>query len=214
MVAIAAGAEHSLALRADGTVVAWGGNTYGQTKVPTGLSNVVAIAAWYLQILALEAGGPPFLPGALTDRTAPATATVYFRAPAAGDWPLAYQWRLNGTPIPGATNMMLTLTNVQPQQAGLYSVQVTNGLGTATSLDARLTVAPLLIRTQPVSQQGLLGATLPSHSASKAAGLWNINGDSTRRNCQELPTKRWFCPMRKSSRAASTPSQSATPLGA
>ncbi len=45
VVAIAAGERHALALRADGTVVAWGDNSHGQTNVPPGQSNVVAIAA-------------------------------------------------------------------------------------------------------------------------------------------------------------------------
>ena len=35
----------SVALRADGRVIAWGDNSYGQTNVPASLSNVVAIAA-------------------------------------------------------------------------------------------------------------------------------------------------------------------------
>ena len=46
--AIAAGMAHSLALKADGTVVAWGcggGFDYGQCSVPNGLSDVTAIAA-------------------------------------------------------------------------------------------------------------------------------------------------------------------------
>ena len=45
IVAISAGAVHSLALRSDGTVAAWGYNGNGQTTVPDGLTNVVAIAA-------------------------------------------------------------------------------------------------------------------------------------------------------------------------
>ena len=45
MVAIAAGGGHTVALKQDGTVVAWGGNSYGQTTVPAGLSGVVAVAA-------------------------------------------------------------------------------------------------------------------------------------------------------------------------
>ena len=45
VIAIAAGDDHSLALKSDGTVVAWGWNTYGQTNVPAGLSGVTAIAA-------------------------------------------------------------------------------------------------------------------------------------------------------------------------
>jgi len=44
VVAIAAG-YYSLALTAEGRVVAWGGNDSSQTPVPSGLSNVVAIAA-------------------------------------------------------------------------------------------------------------------------------------------------------------------------
>jgi len=55
--AIAAGAGHALALKADGTIVAWGDDGYGQTKVPAGLSNVVAIAAGEDHSLALTADG-------------------------------------------------------------------------------------------------------------------------------------------------------------
>jgi len=40
VVAIGAGDFHSLALRADGAIVAWGDNNYGQTNVPVGLNNV------------------------------------------------------------------------------------------------------------------------------------------------------------------------------
>jgi alpha-tubulin suppressor-like RCC1 family protein len=42
---IAAGFDHSLALKNDGTVIAWGNNFDGQATVPAGSSNVVAIAA-------------------------------------------------------------------------------------------------------------------------------------------------------------------------
>jgi alpha-tubulin suppressor-like RCC1 family protein len=44
VVAVAAGDSHSLALSADGKVVAWGDNSYGQTNVPVTLSNAVSIA--------------------------------------------------------------------------------------------------------------------------------------------------------------------------
>ncbi len=57
VMAIAAGGEHSLALRTNGTVLAWGGNTYGETNVPAGLSNVTAIAAGYYHSLALRGDG-------------------------------------------------------------------------------------------------------------------------------------------------------------
>ena len=45
VIAIAAGAYHGLALRADGTVVAWGENDSGQATVPPSATNIIAIAA-------------------------------------------------------------------------------------------------------------------------------------------------------------------------
>ena len=49
--------NHGLALRGDGTVYAWGANTYGQSTVPAGLSNVVAVAADRNVSFALRADG-------------------------------------------------------------------------------------------------------------------------------------------------------------
>jgi hypothetical protein len=57
VVAIAAGNDHSLALRADGTVVGWGYNGQGQTTIPASATNVVAIAAEYAHSLALRVDG-------------------------------------------------------------------------------------------------------------------------------------------------------------
>jgi alpha-tubulin suppressor-like RCC1 family protein len=68
VIAVAAGKDHSLALRKDGTVVAWGRNTSGQlgngtttgSGVPvevSGLTEVVAIAAGAKHSLALLKGG-------------------------------------------------------------------------------------------------------------------------------------------------------------
>jgi hypothetical protein len=69
VVAVACGWYHGLALRSDGRVVAWGTSTnpaviakndnidYGQSLVPAGLTNVVAIAAGGWHSLALKADG-------------------------------------------------------------------------------------------------------------------------------------------------------------
>lgn len=55
---LAAGGHHSLVLRADRSVVAWGSNTDGQTTVPTeALSDVVAVAAGDRHSLALLTDG-------------------------------------------------------------------------------------------------------------------------------------------------------------
>ena len=53
---------------------------------------------------------------------------------------LAYQWRLNGTNIVGATNSSLTLSNITASQAGVYTVLVSNAAGTITSSAATLSL--------------------------------------------------------------------------
>jgi len=58
--AIAAAQAQSVALKGDGTVVAWGCGvpfTYGQCSVPGGLSGVTSIAAGYFHSLALKGDG-------------------------------------------------------------------------------------------------------------------------------------------------------------
>jgi hypothetical protein len=55
--AVAAGDWHTLALRADGTVIAWGRNSQGQTTVPSGLNGVKGIAAGAEHSIALTSEG-------------------------------------------------------------------------------------------------------------------------------------------------------------
>jgi len=62
VVAVAAGDAHSLAVRADGIVVAWGNNDDDQTSVPPGLTNAVAVAAGSAHSLAATSPTRPFLP--------------------------------------------------------------------------------------------------------------------------------------------------------
>ncbi len=57
VVFIAAGEEHCLVLLSDGSVSAWGNNSYFQTNVPEGLSNVVAISGGFYHCLALNSHG-------------------------------------------------------------------------------------------------------------------------------------------------------------
>jgi hypothetical protein len=46
---------------------------------------------------------------------------------------LSYQWYFNGVAISGATQATLSLANVQAANAGTYTVQISNSLGSATS---------------------------------------------------------------------------------
>ena len=59
VIAVAAGEAHNLALKQDGTVVAWGYNYYGQATVPPELSatRVIAIAAGYADSFAVKEDG-------------------------------------------------------------------------------------------------------------------------------------------------------------
>jgi hypothetical protein len=67
--------------------------------------------------------------------------------------PLFYQWQFNGTNLPGATTSTLVLRNVQPSQAGAYSVMVANGLSTISSVLARLVVYPFPTILEPLQNQ-------------------------------------------------------------
>ena len=58
VVAVSGGYAHSLALRADGVVIAWGDNLYGQSAVNPSLTGVAAVAAGGYHSLALLGGFP------------------------------------------------------------------------------------------------------------------------------------------------------------
>ncbi len=77
------------------------------------------------------------------NRIADAGSDVTFSVTASGTPPLQYQWRRNGTNLPGATLPGLTLSNVQPADMGFYSVQVSNAAGSVVSSNASLLVVVL-----------------------------------------------------------------------
>ena len=54
--------------------------------------------------------------------------------------PFSYQWRKDTAPITWGTNSSLIVTNVQFEDAGNYSVVVSNAYGTATSQNAALSI--------------------------------------------------------------------------
>src|SRR6266478_5125463 len=75
--AIAAGGYHSLALKSDGTVLAWGYDSFGESTVPPNLTGVIAIAGGDVHSLALKSDGTVVAWGdnELGQSTAPANLT-------------------------------------------------------------------------------------------------------------------------------------------
>ncbi|MGN6553702.1 MAG: immunoglobulin domain-containing protein, partial [Verrucomicrobiota bacterium] len=83
-----------------------------------------------------------------TNQTVIAGSNIIFSvAIGAGPIPNTFQWQFNGTNILDATNLALTLTNVQTTNQGNYSVAVNNGYGTTSSSNAYLTVIVLDLPT-------------------------------------------------------------------
>jgi hypothetical protein len=95
---------------------------------------------------------PPMITTHPQSQTVIAGDTVSFNGSAEGSVPLFYQWRVNGTNLPGATNQTLTLTNVQFGQSGRYTLLAYNAAAAAASSNALLTVnVPAAILVPPVS---------------------------------------------------------------
>ena len=65
---------------------------------------------------------------------------AYFSVSAAGTTPLTYQWRKEGTNLPGAIQTYYSIVNVQTNDASTYSVVVSNAAGDVPSSNAVLTV--------------------------------------------------------------------------
>ena len=152
VVAVGAGGFHSLALQADGTVTAWAGafgSLFGQTNMPVGLTHVVAVAASGAAApdagahsLALVGSFQPTIFRQPASSTNHAGTTASFSVAATGIAPLTYQWRFNGTNLPGQTGANFVLPGVTTNQAGSYAVVVINAFGSVTSSVATLTITP------------------------------------------------------------------------
>ncbi len=62
-----------------------------------------------------------------------AGGSVTFTAAATGEPVPTYQWQYNGTDVTGATGSSLTIPNLEPAQAGLYTVVASSGTATVSA---------------------------------------------------------------------------------
>ncbi len=102
---------------------------------------------------------PPFI------TSQPTSVTNYFSLPAtlsvaaAGTTPLTYQWNQNGSPVSGATTATLSFPSLDYNQAGTYTVGITNTIsgGVVTGiLSAPVTVTVLAPPTNPPAIPGMV----------------------------------------------------------
>ncbi|HWH68346.1 MAG TPA: immunoglobulin domain-containing protein, partial [Candidatus Sulfotelmatobacter sp.] len=132
------------------------------------LSSAATNAGW-LDEVGFSEPAPPAIVQGPTNQTVATADAVVLRAQAAGTEPWWWQWRLNGSDLPGATNAWLAISNVQPANAGNYTVVLTTPLGAVTSQVATLTVVPSppLFTLQPLSQSNILGCKITFSAAAK-----------------------------------------------
>jgi Concanavalin A-like lectin/glucanases superfamily/Immunoglobulin I-set domain len=101
-------------------------------------------------------------------------ASVTFGFEVLGAAPLTYQWRKNGTPIAGAASSTYTISSVKVEDAGDYSVVVSNSAGSDTSRSATLRVqtAPPAINVNLHSAAGASEYT-GTAAAPDIGTVWN-----------------------------------------
>jgi len=101
-------------------------NTFGVTTSSVATVTVQKVAP----IITLQPSDQtPFLGGSFS-----------LQVEAFGSLPFYYQWRYNGTNIPGAKRQTFALQNLRQDQSGYYSVLVSNAFGVVSSAKAKVSV--------------------------------------------------------------------------
>ncbi len=104
-----------------------------------------------------------------TSQTVGASVDTSFSVTAIGFPTPQYQWRFNGSPLANATNSTLLLLSVTTNDAGSYTVAVTNSLGGETSTVARLTVILLAEALDGAGLTWSSGGARPWHAEVEVA---------------------------------------------
>ncbi len=134
----------------DGTLRLWrlaDGALLRTYAIPTGASPVVEFSPDGSLFAFVAKGGVtlarnpfPAVTRQPSSRTKFAGQRVELRAAASGLEPLRFEWQLDGHAIPGATNTVLSRSTLTTNDAGRYTVLVSNPLGSIASAPATLTV--------------------------------------------------------------------------
>jgi hypothetical protein len=130
-------------------------------------SNAILTVTNTAPSIVTQPGGDPKLTN--ISRLIPVGGNTSLSVSARGSSPIQYQWRLNGTDLPGATNATLGLTNMSYEQTGYYSVAVRNAFGEIVSAKVFLNVVQVYVwgesATSPAS---------PNTPTNVPPGLTNV----------------------------------------
>lgn len=130
----------------------------------SGVGNTVGAALVEVYDVSPAAVTPSAVAPAITAQPAAVSVasgqSAVFAVAATGSPAPSYQWRRNGTAIPGATGSSLRLAAVDAALAGNYDVVVANAAGSVTSAAAALTVtgSPAAVRIQASATTLAVGA--------------------------------------------------------
>ncbi len=127
-------------------------NQAGATSNPLTLTNIQFGSAGQYSVVVSNASGvasssnasltvvPLLISPQPQDQIVTVGGTASFTPGVVGTGPFSYQWRKEGYPILGVTNLTYSFGNAQLSNAGAFTLVASNAYGAATSSVARLTV--------------------------------------------------------------------------
>ena len=138
----------------------------------TGFDNGLAIDDVAVSFGGVSPSAAPIITTEPTSQIATQGDNVTFTVAATGNPAPGYQWQLNGTSLAGATTTSLNVLAVTTNQSGgVYSVLVTNSIGTTNSQTATLTVFP-----QPPAAPSVVAVSLLTYNLKgNGATNWSTN---------------------------------------
>jgi hypothetical protein len=164
-------------------------NSGNYTVIVTNIDGAVTSSVALLTVTNI----PPAITRQPMSQTNGGGTTVTLAVTATGTAPLKYQWQMNGTNlvngghISGATSNTLTISAVQTNNNGNYTVIVTNFGGVVTSSVAVLTVqlSPVIV-SQPANQAIAVGSnatfTVTVIGMGPLSYQWWVNGTNLVKN--------------------------------
>jgi len=152
--------------------------------VPAGQTNYIVVqgqnGASGVVRLNINLGVPISILSAPQDQSAGPGTNVNLAVSTSGSGPMSYAWLFNGNYLPGATDRTLTINNMQPFNAGTYSVTVSNAVSVVTTQAVVSYGLPITISAPPQSQSAGQGTNVSLGVSLNGSGpisyTWQFDG--------------------------------------